>query len=63
MQSKPDQITANFAPETQFQIELRLDAHPVELSDLLVFATPEQPVNLSMKSLDHRGIPFSAIND
>ena len=63
MQSKPDQITANFAPETQFQLQLHLEIQPVDLSDLVLFASPEQHVNASMKSLDRRGIPFSAIND
>ncbi len=63
MQPKTEQITAAFAPETHFEIKTKSDYRTFNVPDLLVLPLEEQPIRITLKPLEHRGIPFSAIND
>jgi hypothetical protein len=63
MQPKTEQITTSFAPDTQFEIKPKPDNRAFEIPELLVIPLEEQPIRISLKSLERRGIPFSAIND
>ena len=63
MQPKTEQITAAFAPETQFEIKTKSDYRAFNVPELLVLPLEEQPTRVSLNPLHRRGVPFSAIND
>jgi len=63
MQSKPDHITTNFAPETRFNIETKSAERLFDIPELLSLPLEEQPIYVSPNLLNRRGIPFSPIHD
>jgi hypothetical protein len=63
MQSKPEQIATNFAPDTQFEVETKSMDQTFEISDLLSLPLEEQPLHISPNLTSRRGIPFSPIHD
>jgi hypothetical protein len=63
MSDKSVRITATFAPDTQFEIEAQTDPHTLHAPDLLVLPLEDQRINVLLKPLESRGVPFSALND
>jgi hypothetical protein len=63
MQAKPPQITANFAPETQFDVETKSAEWTFDIPELVSLPVEEQLIYVSPNLLNSRGIPFSPIHD
>lgn len=63
MQSKPEQITTNFAPETKFEVKTKSVERTFDIPELLTLPVEEQPIYVSPNLLNRRGIPFSPIHD
>lgn len=63
MKTKPEQITAHFAPETRFDVETKPAERTFDIPELLSLPLEEQPIYVSPNPSNPRGIPFSPIHD
>jgi hypothetical protein len=61
MQTKPEQITPTFAPETQFNV--KLSAHAVLSEPIVQSELARSRFIAAQEKPDWRGVRFSALND